>query len=501
MVTITSFCTFTYYVFLWPLAIIPPTNLKKVFHHTLKMPSSGDQSFTMFEMPSNWLYRGEGNCNIVLSLPQLGKILRIRKIDSPRSFIGWLLKWISDLLYWYTGGDIMEELRDLKFYSTIMRPLVGIKYTSEASQVVLNWKQVRILEEELVRYRPERRKHKILQCGRASLFNDFAFIPEDEYDYLPFDVADDTFAIELKPKQGWRPLSEKHYPACVYCMNQYYKLQQKKIKVLSNYCPEDLFSGNESRMMRAIYSLIQVPQNNFRIFKNGTLIYGEHTATDFSNIVRSFFGNRDDMSQKLVEEFSNLVRKCLITNFMNVNLTEGCEERLFCEWNKIIQGSNAHILPKNCVLEKILSIQMLDIEGSVYYDKLLNNREVLEDWKYIDLLLNKINNSNECFCLKCTIMMLGNVNRREEEVDLTFIPYLISAVAKDCSLMITVKRVDENISDDLEIRNIIRTNYGHFLVNIGVFDLYPKPLSSIRKHCQRNKEIFKAYVAGTTKKI
>ncbi|CAG9862019.1 unnamed protein product [Phyllotreta striolata] len=449
-----------------------------------------------FEIPPNWIYRGEGNCNVVLSLPQLGKILRIRKTGRPKSFIGWLVKWLSDILDWLYGKGITEELRDLQFYSTVMRPLVGRKYTSEACQVILNKTEVNTLENQLHKYRSDFRKHKILQYGRASLFDDFAFIPENDYNYLPFILSDDTFAIELKPKQGWRPLSEKHFPVCIYCMHQYLKLEKKKIKVLSKYCPEDLFSGNEGRMLRAIKSLIEVPQNNLRIFKNGNLIYGDHLKTNFSNIVENIFDNGENLEQ-LIEEFCHLIRKSLTTNFMNVDSTEHCEEKTFCEWNKIIQESSAsNALPKNSVLEKILSIQMLDTEGSDYYCKLLQKAQ-LEDWNYVDMLLDKV--TNEHICMKCTIMNLGNNSRSEQEIDLAFIPYLISAIAKDCSLMITLKRIQEDISDNLEIKNIISTNYGHFLVNIGVFDLYPKRLTSIRKHCQRNKEVYKAYLKATSR--
>ncbi|CAH1112731.1 unnamed protein product [Psylliodes chrysocephalus] len=460
------------------------------------MLSTDNETSEQFEIPANWIYRGEGNCNVVLSLPQLGKILRIRKTNRPRSLIGWLVKWISDILDWLYGKGITEELRDLQFYSTVMRPLVGRKYTSEACQIVLSKAEVRSLENELCKYRPEFRKHKILQYGRASLFDDFAFIPENEYDYLPFKVAEDTYAIELKLKQGWRPLSEKHFPTCVFCMHQYLKLEKKKIKVLSKYCPEDLFSGNEARMVRAIKSLIEVPQNNFRIFKNGNLVYGDNLKAGFSNVVQSIFASKESLD-KLLDEFCHLMRKSLTTNFMNVDVVEHCEEQTFCQWNKIIQTSGTNTtLPKNCVLEKILSIQMLDTEGCDYYEKLLH-KENLEDWNYVNMLLDRVTNEN--VCMKCMIMTLGNCNRIDCEADLAFIPYLISAIAKDCSLMITVKRIQENIGDDLEIKNILTTEYGHFLVNIGVFDLYPKRLTSIRKHCQRNKDIYKAYTKATSK--
>ncbi|KAG5893288.1 hypothetical protein JTB14_014301 [Gonioctena quinquepunctata] len=455
------------------------------------------EPITDFEIPSEWIYRGEGNMNVVISFPKLGKILRIRKTNRPKSLIEWLLIWISDFLYWYWGKGVEEELRDLKFYSTVMRPMVGRKYTSEAHQVVLTRKQIQILQNELSKYRPDFRKHKILQYGRASLFDDFAFIPQDEYEYLPFQVSEDTFAVELKPKQGWRPLSEKHFPACLFCMKQYLKLQNKKIDKRSEYCPEDLFSGDEKRMRSAIKSLIRNPQNNFQVFKNGTLIYGEKSNTDFCHTVQNLFENCDEDLERLIDEFCELIRKCLITNFMNVDIVEHCKEKLFCEWNKIIQQSNVQsALPKGCVLEKILSIQMLDTEGSFYYNKLLN-RDEIKDWNYINMLLDRIDGKH--FCLKCIIMMLGNTNQNAEEMDLAFVPYLISVIMKDCSLMVTLKRIQENISDNLELKNIIKTNHGHFLVNIGVFDLYPKKLSSIKTHCKRNKDIFEAYIKATSK--
>ncbi|KAJ8948196.1 hypothetical protein NQ318_010472 [Aromia moschata] len=420
-----------------------------------------NNSITNFEMPSEWSYRGEGNCNLVLSLPKTRQILRIRKIDRPKTLIQWLIVWISDIFYWYCGKGLKDELRDLKFYSAIMRPLIGIKYTSEANQVVLTRKQIKIVEKELSKHRPDFRKNKILQCGRAALFDDFAFLCEDEYEYLPFEM------------------------------------EKGQIKQISKYCPEDLFSGNALRMRNAIKSLIKNPQNNFRIFKNGVLCYGEKVDTDFDNIVPALFDVENEGTLRLQEEFCLLIQKCLVTNFININFTQTFEEKLFCEWNKIIQESSIDtILPKGCVLEKILSVQMLDTEGSYYYHKLLN-KESLKDWEYVNLLLNRIKSNDTC--LKCTIMMLASTNRIKDELDLAFVPYMISAIAQDCSLMITLKKIKDNISDDLELKNIIKTRFGHYLVNIGVFDLYPKPLSTIRKHYRRNKDMYQAYIRAKEK--
>lgn len=46
-------------------------------------------------------------------------------------------------------------------------------------------------------------------------------------------------------------------------------------------------------------------------------------------------------------------------------------------------------------------------------------------------------------------------------------------------------------SDDCR-KTIFDTKYGQYLVNVGVFDLYPKPLSTIQKHYNRNRDIFRA---------
>lgn len=107
-----------------------------------------------FDMPSEWRYRGEGNDSVVLSLPKHGKILRVKKTVRPKSILQWLLIWISDLLFWYLGKGVEDEIRDLKFYTTVMRRLLGTKYTSEANQVILAKKEVKMLENELDKYRP-----------------------------------------------------------------------------------------------------------------------------------------------------------------------------------------------------------------------------------------------------------------------------------------------------------------------------------------------------------
>lgn len=143
----------------------------------------------------------------------------------------------------------------------------------------------------------------------------------------------------------------------------------------------------------------------------------------------------------LLLEFCMLLQKCLLTNFETIQKTDNCNLKLFCQWNKIIQESSTHKLPKGCVLEKILSAQMLDTEGAQYYYKLLGNKK-LRNYGYVKKLLKELK-TKQGTCLKCAIMMLGN-DENVVDNDLKLVPYLISTIAKDCSLMVTFKKIMES---------------------------------------------------------
>ncbi|KAJ8917813.1 hypothetical protein NQ315_010722 [Exocentrus adspersus] len=355
-------------------------------------------------LPPEWIYRGEGNCNVVLSLPRSRKILRIRKTDRPRTFVQRFIIWVSDFLHWYFGKNINEEERDLRFYSTIMRPLIGKTYTSEVKQVILSRKQIKVLESDLSTFRPDFRKAKILQNGRAAVFDDFAFLPKASDKCLQFKLTDTTFAIEIKPKQGWKPDPE--------------------------------------RMKSAIKSLVEVPQNNFRIFRNGILCYGEKVGTLIDEILPDIF-ERDEKPEdpnRLLEEFCALIQKCLVTNLYS----SYCKDKLFCKWNELIDEKSINtVLPEGSVLQQILFVQMLDTEGSnYYYDKLLQTGHY-DDWSYVNML-NKIDGRSST-CVQCTVTNLNrDTNTKGNNAELRFAPYMISSVAKDCSLMIALTKIKEN---------------------------------------------------------
>lgn len=50
----------------------------------------------------------------------------------------------------------------------------------------------------------------------------------------------------------------------------------------------------------ALRSLIETPQNNFRIFKNGNLVFGDDRTKDFQKVIADFFLSEDIDYKRLV---------------------------------------------------------------------------------------------------------------------------------------------------------------------------------------------------------
>ncbi|XP_042879344.1 uncharacterized protein LOC122257880 isoform X2 [Penaeus japonicus] len=79
-----------------------------------------------------------------------------------------------------------------------------------------------------------------------------------------------VICVEIKPKQGYIDHSTPGLPMCVFCINQYVK--PEKCRDRSRYCPQDLFSGDLTRMRLAVDALIQTPQTNLKVFVDGEAV-------------------------------------------------------------------------------------------------------------------------------------------------------------------------------------------------------------------------------------
>ncbi|KAG1670936.1 Inositol-pentakisphosphate 2-kinase [Nymphon striatum] len=153
-------------------------------------------------------------------------------------------------------------------------------------------------------------------------------------------------------------------------------LRKKVINQPSGYCPVDLFSGCPERMNSALLGLIRNPQNNLRVFKNGSRIYDQGSAlkslecTLMKSIgglsLSSKYSVTDWLCDFLIKAFCHHVQdeqKEMLPTIIN--------PPEYCKGHNNINNSNKdisdkcslnckHSLPSGCVLARLLAIQKLD---------------------------------------------------------------------------------------------------------------------------------------------
>jgi inositol-pentakisphosphate 2-kinase len=179
-----------------------------------------------------------------------------------------------------------------------------------------------------------------------------------------------------------------------------------QISKISDYNPLDLFSGSKERIRTAIKSFFSTPQNNFRIFVDGSLHFG------------GMGGGADtvhpDETEKCLEDLTK------VSGLQPSDFIELLSEAIF----------------KSGVLDKLLVTQKLDdhdIEGAIhlYYDvisqpclvcKNITDAELLHKYSVLhSLSLDK----------SCKIVR----------------DFLIAATAKDCSLMMCFRPRESETTD------------------------------------------------------
>ncbi|XP_073999574.1 inositol phosphate kinase 1 isoform X2 [Rhodnius prolixus] len=444
------------------------------------------RNFTLANTP--WLYRGEGNANLVISLPREKVILRLQKLEYDVKITSSLLEELEQKL-----------LRDVEFYRKVMVSFLGTSFFQPPILTRISEKEVSQIDQNLFTIRPRYRLTKGIRCGLVTVHPDYTHLPPTlqslssniyQETLMPTQI-NATYCIEIKPKQGWIPLLDRKHPKCTFCMNQYLKIMKKRVVGISQYCPLDLFSGNTIRMKRAVRNLLMTPQNNLKIFKNGNLIFSEDFNRSYMEVLKDFFmiASKDEVNiENLMDRWCSLVVSGLcmrlpnITAFKNSvsdnNISEIISPNQYspttyngltslygqimpCDWS-------SQPLPNNSILQRILKVQQLQNTNFAAVCSLYRERCATEgDYSYIESLL-------DC----------------DREVDIIQ-RYLLATTAKDCSIFLALKSASKG---DLPYKShFIKDCEGmEYRLNIGISDIDPKPLSCIDKHIKRDKEVLDA---------
>jgi len=191
---------------------------------------------------AGFVYRGEGNANLVVALPRSGLVLRFPKSK-------------------YNDKSQCDKLETIcRYINQVLRPELG-SLVADVRIVRVDWAQFQLVRRAVTPARPACRLGKDIHYPAALLMPDCALRrPPGSSPSSPL------VAVEVKPKLG---LATDPGALCNFCMKQHYKVAVGEVGAVSRYCPLDLYSGDQARMLRAAASLLATPQNNLRLLCDG----------------------------------------------------------------------------------------------------------------------------------------------------------------------------------------------------------------------------------------
>lgn len=461
---------------------------------------------------SDWRYHGEGNKSLVVSHIQIPRVLRLLKYpaadsENPPQ----------------TAEQAYRQIQNIvDFTSNVMSSLIGEEFIHSGEVVKLPLEFVRQLSIKVQQQRPAWRCNKVMDIYSGCAL----CLPNLTTPLYHQPTLTPPLCIEIKPKCGFLP-SSKHVSkeiktrVCRFCMHQHYKVSNGMWRKRSLYCPLDLFSGNRQRMHFAIRHLIEEPQNNFKIFKGGQLIYSSRerdredsddtsdSVTSLLHQLRPYFTcaphpqrlNNNLSNKNLLSDFIQVLVKALLsgggasTVDSSHRRTEG---RSFCEasaFNRERLRHSSQGLPSDCVLSRILHTQLLDsldIEGlfplyrrvEQHLHQFPKERSRLQvDGPYDEAFLEQIQ--------KCPSDDDGSVEYAVAKVH----QYRAAMTAKDCSIMITLMPTTED-EDDQQGRCPLLSRTLSF--SVSVLDLDPKPFESVPRQLRLDQKIVNGYLRSST---
>ncbi|XP_051219612.1 inositol-pentakisphosphate 2-kinase IPK1 [Lolium perenne] len=413
----------------------------------------------------DWVYKGEGAANLILSYTgsspsMLGKVLRAKKILNDKAQPAPTCEAFSssEQLVWGEIPGLVESLKQdclPQAYAQVMSQHLGANHVDGGVRARVSKEFLEIVGKNVLSSRPAWR----VTASAIDTIADSALLISDHSLFSGKPRGSSCIAVEIKAKCGFLPSSEYisqensiKKQVTRYKMHQQLKFHQGQISKISDYNPLDLFSGSKERICTAIKSFFSTPQNNFRIFVDGSLHFG------------GMGGGADTVHPDETEKYLEDLTK--VSGLQPSDFIELLSEAIF----------------KSGVLDKLLVTQKLDdhdIEGAIhlYYDvisqpclvcKNITDAELLHKYSVLhSLSLDK----------SCKIVR----------------DFLIAATAKDCSLMMCFRPRESETTDSeydsVFLESVNRTyDYKAYFVDLDV-----KPLDKMPHYFKLDQKIVNFY--------
>ncbi|KAG6423160.1 hypothetical protein SASPL_113548 [Salvia splendens] len=343
-----------------------------------------------------WTYRGEGALNLVLAYcgssphfvqfslsynyarsSEVGKVLRIQKVrnDRPECENGHSALVNHESLLWGKFEGIVSaptrEVAEHIYVQKVMCPLLGSEHVDAGIHVLVSREFLEAVDNKVLCQRPSWR----VDAARINPLHDSVLLISDHSVFPHFsDSLREDFCVSV----------------------------EIKISQISQYHPLDLFSGSKDGIQKAIEALFLTPQNNFRVFLNGSIIFG------------GMGGTADSTSSTAAQSFHDGLKHV-------ISAKDGMHIKGFVDLL-------TETIFKSGLLNRLLEVQKLDaidIEGAIhsYYDIISQPCVVCRQI------------GGEKFAARYSSI---HSMLRDDKVRIVR-DYLISATAKDLSMMISFK--------------------------------------------------------------
>ncbi|KAI7755417.1 hypothetical protein M8C21_027724, partial [Ambrosia artemisiifolia] len=422
---------------------------------------------------SDWVnYRGEGGLNIVLayngSSPNfIGKVLRVRKIrkkqsEGPSASAVALSE--DERLIWKDVGHLLsaptKDVANHAYAQFVLCPLLGSHHVDAGVRVLVTKEFLELIDNGVLLERPSWR----VDNGGINTLLDSAILMSD-HSMFPHAVPEEEvcISVEIKPKCGFLPTSRfiREENAAKrrisrFRLHQILKFHQKKISQISEYDPLDMFSGSKGRVVKSVKDLFLTPQNNFRVFLNGRLVFG------------SLGGEVDDTNTQIAEAFEDTLKV-----FFKADDDGGMH---IPEFLQLVAGA----VSESGILDRLLQVQKLDaidIEGAIH--------------AYYDVM------SQPCaVCKELQPLATDGFHSIPFDQSLKIVrDFLISLTAKDLSLMISFRPTPKGNSESplnggtIYLESLNRS----FDYKASFIDLDMKPLEKMPYYYKLDQEIVSCY--------